>query len=94
MFAHPPENLKEACSTSNSARAIGTRKLTAVPAGRSGRARLASAPGRCENSSSPQVQPAHINTTQALAESWATPVVRFEKTVSLQGRSWSIHPGK
>ena len=69
-------------------------------------ARLASAPGRCERrswkflltkretSDSPLVQPARINTMRAPVGSWATPVVRFEKTVSLQGRSWSIHRGK
>ena len=52
-----------------------------------------SLPRKRENSDSPQVQPERINTTQAPVESWATPVVRFEKTVSLQVRSWSIHRG-
>ena len=81
--------------------------LPQLSPGHGGRARLASAPGRMRESScgSPSQENArtpiyrrcslrHINTTQALVEPWATPVVRFEKTVSLQGRSWWIPPGK
>jgi hypothetical protein len=53
-----------------------------------------SLPKERESYDSRQVRPGRINITQAPVESWATPVVRFERTASLQVRSWSIRRGK
>jgi len=51
-------------------------------------------PKKRGNCDSLQEQRALINIMRARVEPWATPVARFERTVSLRGRSWSTRRGK